>query len=132
MEGSQRGFEHLEVWRRSVDLSVDLFKKLKGVTDRGFRDHITRTAMSVPSNIAEGYERNSDKDSMRFYSIAKGSCGELRTQVIIGIRAEYIDPEAGKKWIRETREISAMLVGLIKAKNEATGVRHQATGKAKD
>ncbi len=88
--------------------------------------------MSVPSNIAEGYERNTDKDSMRFYSIAKGSCGELRTQVIIGIRAEYIDPDAGKKWIRETREISAMLVGLIKAKNEATGVRHQASGKAKE
>lgn len=72
--------------------------------------------MSVPSNIAEGYERRSIKDSTHFYSIAKGSCGELRTQIIIGVRAEYIDQVTGSRWIKETRELSAMLVGLINSK----------------
>ena len=113
----QLGFENLEVWKKSIDLCVDLFKSSRSFPDRGFREHITKTAMSVPSNIAEGYERSSKKESVRFFSIAKGSCGELRTQIIIGVRAGLIDPQNGSHWIESTREISSMLVGLIKSRN---------------
>ena len=73
--------------------------------------------MSIPSNIAEGIERESNKDYVRFLQYAtKGSCGELRTQIYIGIDIGYINDAIGKKWIQETRELSAMLVGLIRSK----------------
>jgi four helix bundle protein len=77
-------FEKLEVWTRSSRLCVALYRELKESRDWGFKDQITRSALSVPSNIAEGYERNSRKEYVQFLRIAKGSCGELRTQAHIG------------------------------------------------
>lgn len=107
-------FEDMEVWQRAARLSADLYTTMRNCRDFGFRDQITKSGLSVASNIAEGCERNSDKDFARFLSIAKGSSGELRTQVYIGLEAGYIDPELGKRWIRECREISRMLHGFIK------------------
>lgn len=109
-------FEDLEVWKRSARLSADIYKELRDLNDYGFRDQITRSGLSVPSNIAEGMERESNKDCLKFLSYAKGSCGELRTQIYIGMEIGYIPRELGKRWIQETREISAMLVGLMKAR----------------
>jgi four helix bundle protein len=71
-------FEKLDVWKRSSRLCVTLYQQLKDSKDWGFRDQTTRSALSVPSNIAEGYERNSRKEYVQFLRIAKGSCGELR------------------------------------------------------
>ncbi len=105
-------FEDLEVWKRSARLSADIYKKLADLKDFGFKDQITRSGLSVPSNIAEGMDRFSLKENIRFLHIAKGSCAELRTQVFIGIDIGYIDKNTGAHWITETREISAMLVGL--------------------
>jgi four helix bundle protein len=85
---------------------------LSGLRDFGFRDQITRSRLSVPSNIAEGMERRSPKEKQRFLDIALGSCAELRTEIYIGVDIGYIDKVVGKAWIAETREISAMLVGL--------------------
>jgi four helix bundle protein len=76
-------FENLEVWKRSSRLCVALYKQLRDCKDRGFKDQATRSALSVPSNIAEGYERDSLNEYIRFLRIAKGSCGELRTQLYI-------------------------------------------------
>jgi four helix bundle protein len=70
----------------------------------------------VPSNIAEGYERVSPKDTINFLSYAKGSAGEVRTQIFIGIEIGYIDREQGRVWLREISEISKMLHGLIQAR----------------
>lgn len=72
-------FEDLEIWRRSARLSAELYKSLSGCKDFGFRDQVTRSGLSIPSNIAEGSERNSKKDFILFLQYAKGSCGELRT-----------------------------------------------------
>lgn len=90
-------FEDLEVWKRSARMTAELYKELRELQDWGFRDQITRSALSIPSNIAEGIER-------------------LTAQIYIGIEIDYIAKEVGDEWLRETREISAMLVGLIKAK----------------
>ena len=109
-------FEDLDVWKRSARLSADLYKALRNCKDFGFRDQITRSGLSIPSNIAEGYERDSVKECLQFFSYAKASCGELRTQIYIGSDIGYIDKETGKKWIKESQEISAMLVALIKAR----------------
>jgi len=109
-------FENLEVWKRSKDLSVQIYRELKDIKDFTFRDQITRSSLSIPSNIAEGFERDSQKESVVFLSYAKGSCGELRTQVIIGMEIGYIKKEAGDKWLTEAFKISAMLAGLIKTR----------------
>jgi len=109
------GFEDLEVWRRSARLSASVYKELSGLKDYGFRDQITRSSLSTPSNIAEGMERSSDKGKERFLDIAKASCAELRTQTYIGIDIGYIDSEVGKQWITETKETNAMLIGLIRS-----------------
>ena len=74
-------FEDLDVWKRSARLSANIYSELRDLKDYGFRDQITRSGLSIPSNIAEGIERESAKESVRFLSYAKGSCGELRTQI---------------------------------------------------
>ena len=108
-------FESLEVWKRSARLSAEVYRYFSGCKDFGFRDQITRSSLSIPSNIAEGYERASDKDRIRFLYYSKGSAAELRTQIYIGIDIEYIDKETGRVWIKEAKEISKMLQGLIMA-----------------
>lgn len=113
-------FEDLELWKRSTQLSVEIYKTLRELRDYGFRDQITRSSLSIPSNIAEGFERNSQKECVTFLSYAKGSCGELRTQTYIGMEIGYIDKEIGRKWYQETIEISLMLGGLIKTKKGFT------------
>ena len=70
----------------------------------------------MPSNIAEGYERDSDRELIRFLSYAKGSCGEVRTQLYIGMDIGYIDRDIGRRWVEEASEISSMLGGLIRAR----------------
>jgi four helix bundle protein len=108
-------FEKLEVWKRSARMSVDLYKALADLKDYGFRDQITRAGLSIPSNIAEGHERGSNKEIANFMNYAKGSAGELRTQIYIGMDIGYIDREQGKHWLSEAEEISKMLHGLIRA-----------------
>ncbi len=109
-------FEDLDVWKRAARLSADLYKQLRDLKDYGFKDQITRSGLSVPSNTAEGFERETQKDCIKFLSYAKGSCGELRCQIYIGMDIGYIPKDIGNKWITETTEISAMLSGLIKTK----------------
>ena len=109
-------FEDLDVWKRAARLSADIYRQLAVLKDFTFRDQITRSGLSIPSNIAEGHERESKKEALTFLSYAKASCGELRTQIYIGMEIGYIDRSIGKAWIAETREISAMLVGLLRVK----------------
>jgi four helix bundle protein len=108
-------FEDMEIWKRSARLSAELYKVFSDCKDFDFKDQITRSGLSIPSNIAEGAEKSSKKDFMRFLQYAKGSCGELRTQIYIDIDIGYIEQAEGKAWINETREISAMLVGFTNA-----------------
>ena len=109
-------FEDLEVWKRSARLSADIYIHLRELRDFGFKDQITRSGLSIPSNIAEGFERESQKENIAFLSYAKGSCGELRCQIYIGMDIEYIPKDVGIKWLQEATEISAMISGLIKTK----------------
>jgi four helix bundle protein len=109
-------FEELEVWKRSARLAADLYRTLSGLRDFGFRDQIARAGLSVPSNIAEGYEREFSKEMVNFLSYAKGSAGELRTQFYSGLEVGYIDREQGKRWLHEATEISKMLHSLIQTK----------------
>ncbi|MDJ0958192.1 MAG: four helix bundle protein [Arenicellales bacterium] len=107
--------ESLRVWQRSFKLSVKLYLTLKNSQEFAFRDQVTRAGLSVPSNIAEGFERNSKKEFIRFLRIAKGSCEELRTQLQIGKAVGFIETENADEMIDESIEISKMIQGLIKS-----------------
>lgn len=107
-------FEELEVWKRSAHVACEVYKVLSKTKDFGFRDQICRSAVSVPSNIAEGMERAGYRDQIKFLDYAKGSNAELRTQLYIGLKVGYFDREVGLFLIKETKEISAMIFGLQK------------------
>ena len=108
-------FEKLEVWRKSKDLAVRICLTLRGCRDYGLRDQIQRAAVSVPSNIAEGLERNGRAEYRNFLGIAKGSAGEFRTQLMILQELGHLDPKTGKEMLEESVRISKMLNGLIRA-----------------
>ncbi len=107
-------FEDLEIWKRSLVLSVSIYKLGESIKNYAFAEHIGRTGLSISSNIAEGFERGGNKEFVRFLNIARGSCGELRSQLYIGVKMEYIKTEIGEELIDETRQISAMISSLVK------------------
>ncbi|NQZ33769.1 MAG: four helix bundle protein [Oceanospirillaceae bacterium] len=112
------GFENLDVWKLSARLSVDIYKHFSHCNDFGFKDQITRSSLSIPSNIAEGNDRSSNKDNVKFLFYAKGSCAELRTQIYIGSEIGYIEGPLSKVLIQETIKISKMLTKLISSLRE--------------
>jgi four helix bundle protein len=109
------GFEDLEVWQRAVALSADVYREVAKCKDFGFRDQITRSALSIPSNIAEGMERSSVPDRSKFLDYTRGSCGEFRTQATVGSKAGLLEPALAEEWIRASRTLSAMIQGLIRS-----------------
>lgn len=109
-------FVDMDVWQRSTRLSVKLYRHFENCRDRGFKDQITRSSLSIPSNISEGLERHTDRDCLKFLYYAKGSAAELYTQVFIGIRIGYIEEPTGQQWLSEVVAIRRMLYGLIKTR----------------
>ena len=105
--------QDLNVWSRSKTFAVDIYKAFAACKDRGFKDQITRASVSIPSNIAEGYDRNSKKEFARYLNIAKGSCAEVRTQLYISEETGLIDEQDARKLTKESLEITKMLQGLI-------------------
>ena len=83
MKSKIQKFEDLEVWQTAIALSISVYEKFRSCNDYGFRDKICRASVSIPSNIAEGYERQSNKEYIHFLYISKGSTGEVRTQLEI-------------------------------------------------
>lgn len=114
---SHHHFEELEVWKRACRLSVDVLQMVDGMKLWALRDQIARACISIPSNIAEGAERETDKEFRRFLNIAKASAGELRTQLFIGTKAGHLKPEATQTLTTEAKEISRMIQGLSKSLN---------------
>ena len=105
--------EKLEVWKKAAALSAEIYLNLSGLKDYGFRDQLTRAGLSVPSNIAEGVERMSEQEKIRFLDIARSSAAELKTQIYIGMKTGYIESARGKEWIGKIEDIGKMITGLI-------------------
>ncbi len=109
-----QSFEDLLIWKDSMRLSLEVYKLFKDCKDFGLRDQIQRASVSVPSNISEGYERQTDKEFVQFLYIAKGSVAELRTQLYLSIELNYIDKNVGQQLIEKAKKISSMIQNLIK------------------
>jgi four helix bundle protein len=120
---SKCGFQELLVWQKAKRLAVDVYQRTgqgKLARDWGLVDQMRRSAVSVPSNIAEGDERNTDKDSVRCLYIAKGSLVELYTQVIIAQEVGYLSMTEADPLTQQCSEVGKMLGGLIKARSRTS------------
>lgn len=114
-------FKELRVWQEAKQLAIEVYKitgNARFSKDYGLRDQVQRAAVSIASNIAEGYERNSHKDFVRYLLIAKGSLSELRTQMDIALEIGHIDENVFEQIEDRCKKITAMLINLIKARRE--------------
>lgn len=114
------GFKELKVWQQAKDLAVDIYRiTQKGLFSRdyGFKDQIRRAAVSIASNLAEGDERGSNKDAVRFFYIAKGSLAEVQTQLEISKEIGYIDEHHLKEIDEKCNILGKMLGSLIKPRS---------------
>lgn len=115
-------FQDLKVWQRAKDLAVYLYKITgKGAFSKDFslKDQIRRATVSIASNIAEGNDLRTDKQSVNYFYIARGSSAEVLTQAIISFEIGYIDKEIFKHIENECSAISSMLTQLIKVRTNS-------------
>jgi four helix bundle protein len=106
-------FEDILSWQKGIHLTIDVYKTFKNNRDFGFKDQIQRAVLSVPNNIAEGYERKSNKEFKQFLFIAKGSAGEVRSLLYVAKRLDYISQSQFDTLYQLCLEISRLTSGLI-------------------
>lgn len=114
-------FKDLNVWKSSKDLAVEIYRlteKGRFCQDFGLRDQMRRSSVSIPSNIAEGDDLESDKQSIKYFYIARGSLAELGTQILISAEIDYIQKEKFDELEKKCEKISAMIMGLIKHRSK--------------
>jgi four helix bundle protein len=110
-------FEEIQSWKKARSLTNKIYQAtLTGqfAKDFGLRDQVRRAAVSILSNIAEGFERGGDKEFLQFLAIAKGSAGELRAQLYVALDQQYISSETFKLLSTEVIEVSQLISGFIR------------------
>ena len=113
---SVRNFEEFNVYRQARELTNEIYRLTRAGTfakDFGLVDQIRRAAVSILSNIAEGYERGSSTEFIQFLFIAKGSCGEVRAQLSIACDQGYVPSADYQRLANQCRLISSMLSNFI-------------------
>ena len=116
------GYKKLTVWQKAKDVAVFVYRiSEEGVLSRDFalRDQIRRSAVSVASNLAEGDERDTDKDSVRFFFMAKGSLAELRTQIQIAYEVAQMKLSTYEEVESQCEALGKMIGSLIQARRRA-------------
>ena len=116
MENKLKSYKDLVVWQKSMDLVVEVYalvKKLPKEETYALSDQMRRSVVSIPSNIAEGYTRNSTVEYLRFLSIANGSRTELETQLIICTRIQYLTEKDTEKALAMSNEIGRIIYSII-------------------
>jgi four helix bundle protein len=110
-------FEDLVAWQKAHRLTLDVYTNFGKSKDFVFRDQICKAAISVPNNIAEGFDRSTDKDFARFLYISIGSCSEVRSMLYLAADMNYIEKNKKEILISNTEEVSRIIRGLIKSIN---------------
>ena len=110
-------FEDLLVWQKSIEISLTIYKLFAVNLDWGFKNQIQRASVSIANNIAEGFDRSSDKEFKRFLFIALGSASEVRSMNYLAFKLNYITTEEYNECNNQLIEISKMLNGLSRSLN---------------
>ena len=108
--------EEIQAWQKARALCKQIYSVTNGgqfATDFGLRDQVRRAAVSVMSNIAEGFERGGTREFAQFLAIAKGSAGEIRAQLYVAHDQSYIDRHQFDEFIKDVDEVSRMINGLL-------------------
>ncbi|WP_324025140.1 four helix bundle protein [Maribacter sp. BPC-D8] len=108
-------FEDLLVWQKSQDLAVLVYKEFINLKDYSFKDQISRASVSISNNIAEGFDRKTNPDFIRFLYFATSSNSEVRSMLYLSERLNYLPKERTIELIEKSNEISRMLYGLIQS-----------------
>jgi four helix bundle protein len=117
MENKIRSFRDLRIWQKGIELVKEVYKITQYFPKEeqyGLSSQMRRAAVSVPSNVAEGFRRKYNKEHKQFLSIALGSCAELETQVIIAKELSYLDKDKEEALLEILDHICAMTVNLDK------------------
>lgn len=114
-------FEEIIAWQRAKELNIAIYKNFSNSKDFGFNNQIQRAAVSIMNNIAEGFERQTNKEFKQFLYISKGSCGEVKSMLLLAKELKYIDEKIAEKYFELTDEISRLMFGLIKSLNQTNG-----------
>jgi four helix bundle protein len=131
--GTIERFEDLEAWKLARALTA-LVYTCSGVGkfghDFALRDQIRRAAISIVSNIAEGFERDGDKEFIQFLSMAKGSCGEVRAQLYLALDQKYISEAEFQDLTTKAIQLSRMISGLIRylRQSQLSGKKYKTAG----
>ncbi|MEP6920793.1 MAG: four helix bundle protein [bacterium] len=115
-------FEEIESWKKARILTREIYRVTSvGAFARDFelKDQIRRAAVSILSNIAEGFERSGDREFVQFLSVAKGSCGELRAQLYVALDQRYFTAEDFDALSQRATEVSQLLAGFMKYLRES-------------
>lgn len=107
-------FEDINAWKNAKEMTLLLYKEMDGNNDYGFRNQLLRARVSVMNNIAEEYERQTNKEFKQFLYIAKGSCEEVRSMLYLAEELKYINTEKSKSIFELSILISKMLSNFIK------------------
>jgi four helix bundle protein len=114
-------FENLEVWKEAVELAVRVYELFRNCRDFAFRGQIQEAAVSVSSNIAEGYERSSNAEFVRFLDIARGSCGEVRSQTYVAARVKLLAGADAESLIADAKRLSKRIARLMEVRRNDFG-----------
>jgi four helix bundle protein len=109
-----KSFEDIVGWQRAQDLAVLIYKEFGTCKDYGFKDQICRAVVSISNNIAEGFDRSSDKEFVRFLYISKGSCSEVKSMLYLAPRLGIIPHKNAIVLNKKADEVGKILSGLIK------------------
>jgi len=109
-----KSFEDILAWQEAKNLTIEIYRIFRVCKDYSFRDQIQRAAVSIMNNIAEGYERNGNKEFRNFLYIAKGSSAEVRSMLYLALELKYISAKEYKELNDSSLMISRLLSGLIK------------------
>lgn len=92
-------FEEIQSWQKAQDLAVFIYQNFGGIKDFSFKDQICRASVSVSNNIAEGFDRDTDKEFIRFLMIARASNSEVKSMLYLAKRLNYLDENKFKEGI---------------------------------
>ncbi len=108
-------FEDVVAWQKAKEMSIQVYRDFESIRDFGFRDQVRRASVSVMNNIAEGFERQTNKEFRQFLFIAKGSCAEVRSMLYLATDLKLIEKTNLQEIYQLNVEISRILAGLIKS-----------------
>lgn len=108
-------FEGITAWQKAQDLAVEIYRYFGDLRDWGVRDQITKAVVSVSNNIAEGFERRSDVEFIRFLKFSRTSSNEVKSMTYLAARLGYVNEETTQQLLKQINEVSRLIYAFIQS-----------------